>query len=72
MFLGIFIEALPFLLLGVLASAAIHLFVRAEWVHRLSPRSPLLGALTGAVLALAGLPALLVFGAGVAINLWVA
>jgi uncharacterized membrane protein YraQ (UPF0718 family) len=52
-FLGIFIEALPFLLAGVLASSAIHLFVSPEHVRRLSPRSPLLAALTGALLGLA-------------------
>jgi uncharacterized protein len=52
-FLGIFIEALPFLLAGVLTSSAIHLFVSPERVRRLSPRSPLLAALSGALLGLA-------------------
>src|SRR5688500_5216883 len=41
-FLGIFIEALPFLLAGVLASSAIHLFVPPSAIQRLSPRNPLL------------------------------
>jgi uncharacterized membrane protein YraQ (UPF0718 family) len=52
-FLGIFIEALPFLLAGVLVSSAIHLFVSAETVRRLSPRNPALAALVGALLGLA-------------------
>jgi uncharacterized membrane protein YraQ (UPF0718 family) len=52
-FLGIFIEALPFLLAGVIASSAIHLFVSPEQVRRLSPRSPLLAALAGSLLGLA-------------------
>jgi uncharacterized membrane protein YraQ (UPF0718 family) len=52
-FLGIFIEALPFLLAGVIASSAIHLFVSPERVRRLSPRSPVRAALLGALLGLA-------------------
>lgn len=55
-FLGIFIEALPFLLLGVLASAAIQLLVSPAWLRRLSPRSAPLAALTGATLGLFCLP----------------
>jgi uncharacterized membrane protein YraQ (UPF0718 family) len=51
-FLGIFIEALPFLLAGVLASAAIHVFVSPEHIQRLSPRSPLQAALLGSLLGL--------------------
>jgi uncharacterized protein len=51
-FLGIFIEALPFLLAGVLASAAIHVFVSAEHIQRLSPRSPVRAALLGTLLGL--------------------
>jgi hypothetical protein len=51
-FLGIFIEALPFLLAGVLASSAIQLFVSPEWVQRLSPRSPVPAALMGSVLGM--------------------
>lgn len=55
-FLGIFIEALPFLLLGVLASATIQLFLPAERVRRFSPRHPALAALAGATLGLTVLP----------------
>jgi uncharacterized protein len=52
-FLGIFIEALPFLVAGVIASSAIHLFVSIEWIRRVSPRSPVLAALSGSLLGLA-------------------
>lgn len=51
-FFGIFIEALPFLMAGVLVSSAIHLYVSAERIQRMSPRHPLLAALSGALLGL--------------------
>lgn len=52
-FLGIFIEAAPFLLLGTLASGFVEVFVRPDALARLIPRHPLLAALTGAALGLA-------------------
>lgn len=52
-FLGIFIEALPFLLLGVVASALIQLFVSEELIRRVAPRHPLLAPLFGGLLGLA-------------------
>ncbi len=52
-FLGIFIEALPFLVAGVFASSLIALFISDDQVRRLSPRSPVLAALAGALLGLA-------------------
>ncbi|MFV9505025.1 MAG: permease [Oscillochloridaceae bacterium umkhey_bin13] len=51
-FLGIFIEALPFLMAGVLLSSTIHLFVTPATIQRLSPRHPLLAALAGSLLGL--------------------
>jgi uncharacterized membrane protein YraQ (UPF0718 family) len=51
-FLSIVIEALLFLLAGVVASSVIHLFVSPERVRRLTPRSPVLAALVGAWLGL--------------------
>jgi hypothetical protein len=51
-FLGIFIEALPFLLAGTLASGLMEVFVSREWVLRLSPRNPCVGALAGTLLGL--------------------
>jgi len=44
-FLGIFIEALPFLLLGVIASALIQLFVSEDLIRRAAPRHAQRGAL---------------------------
>jgi hypothetical protein len=52
-FLGIFIEALPFLLAGVLVSSLLHLFVSPERLQHVTPRHPLLAALSGALLGLA-------------------
>lgn len=52
-FLGIFIEALPFLMAGVLVSSAIHLYLTPEQIQRYSPRNPLLAALSGSLLGLA-------------------
>jgi uncharacterized protein len=46
-FLGIFIEAAPFLLLGTLASGFVEVFVDREEMARWIPRNPLLGALAG-------------------------
>jgi uncharacterized protein len=46
-FLGIFIEAVPFLLLGSVVSGLIEVFIPREWILRLIPRHPLLAALGG-------------------------
>lgn len=52
-FLGIFIEAVPFLLAGALASGFVEVFVRPAALARLIPRQPVLAALAGAALGLA-------------------
>jgi uncharacterized membrane protein YraQ (UPF0718 family) len=49
-FLGIFIEAAPFLLLGTLASGLVEVFFRRETVQRFMPRNPFLGAVAGGLL----------------------
>jgi uncharacterized membrane protein YraQ (UPF0718 family) len=51
-FLGIFIEAVPFLLLGTLASGLVEVFFNQEELTRLIPRRPVLAALTGSLLGL--------------------
>ncbi len=51
-FLGIFIEAVPFLLLGTLASGMVEVFFDQEELARLLPRQPLLAALTGSLMGL--------------------
>jgi uncharacterized membrane protein YraQ (UPF0718 family) len=49
-FLGIFIEAAPFLLLGTLASGVVEVFFKKETLQRLMPRNRFLGALAGGLL----------------------
>ncbi len=51
-FLGIFIEAVPFLLLGTLASGLVEVFFDREELARILPRQPFLAALTGSLLGL--------------------
>ncbi len=51
-FLGIFIEAAPFLLLGSLASGLIAEFVTADDIARLFPRNRFAGAVVGALLGM--------------------
>lgn len=51
-FLGIFIEAAPFLLLGSLASGLIAEFVTADDIARLFPRNKFAGAVAGALLGM--------------------
>lgn len=51
-FLGIFIEAVPFLLLGTLASGLVEVFFDSEALARMLPGRGLSGALTGGLLGL--------------------
>ncbi len=51
-FLGIFIEAVPFLLLGTLASGMVEVFVDRDVIRRLVPASPVLGVLVGCFMGL--------------------
>lgn len=51
-FLGIFIEAAPFLLMGTLASGFVEVFVGRNTVMRLMPRGALAGALMGSMMGL--------------------
>jgi uncharacterized membrane protein YraQ (UPF0718 family) len=52
-FLGIFIEAVPFLLLGTLASGTVEVLVRRERLARLIPSNPVLSPMVGVALGLA-------------------
>ncbi|NDJ62447.1 MAG: permease [Chloroflexi bacterium] len=52
-FLGIFIEAVPFLLLGTVVSGLIDAFVRAEDIARIMPRNPAAATGMGAFLGFA-------------------
>ncbi len=51
-FLGIFIEAAPFLLFGTLASGIVEVFFSRDQLRRFIPKNPLLGALTGGLMGL--------------------
>lgn len=52
-FLGIFIEAVPFLLLGTLVSGLLEVFVRPEDIARFIPRQPVFATVTGALMGFA-------------------
>lgn len=52
-FLGIFIEAVPFLLAGSVVSGLIEVYLKRETLFRLIPRQPVLAALVGASMGLA-------------------
>jgi uncharacterized membrane protein YraQ (UPF0718 family) len=51
-FLGIFIEAVPFLLMGTLASGLVEVFLSQEWITRISPQRTLPAAVLGSLLGL--------------------
>ncbi len=51
-FLGIFIEAAPFLLLGTLGSGLVEVFFNKDDLRRFVPRHPLAGALVGSMMGL--------------------
>lgn len=51
-FLGIFIEAASFLVIGSLVSGFIGVYLNQQWLDRFVPRQPVLAALTGASLGL--------------------
>ena len=51
-FLGIFIEAIPFLLLGTLGSGFVEAFLDQSQIQRVIPRGRLTGALSGSLLGM--------------------
>jgi uncharacterized membrane protein YraQ (UPF0718 family) len=51
-FLGIFIEAIPFLLMGTLASGLVEVFLSQDWITRISPQRTLPAAFLGSLLGL--------------------
>jgi hypothetical protein len=52
-FLGIFIEAVPFLLIGTLVSGLIEAFVSADDIARWTPRNPILATVAGTFMGIA-------------------
>ncbi|PWW07506.1 hypothetical protein DFQ01_102404 [Paenibacillus cellulosilyticus] len=51
-FLSVVLEALPFMLLGVIVSALLQVFVSEQAIRRLAPRHAILGSIFGALLGL--------------------
>lgn len=51
-FFGIVLEALPFLLLGVLVAAILQVFVSNDLIHRIVPRNPILGVVVACFLGI--------------------
>ena len=49
-FLGIFIEAAPFLLLGTVASGIVEIFIKGNDLANLAPKNPVAGSLVGSLL----------------------
>lgn len=50
--LSVILQALPFILLGVLISSLIRFLVRDKWIARLAPQNDLLGVVLGSLLGL--------------------
>ncbi|WP_242975994.1 permease [Desulfosporosinus sp. FKB] len=50
--LSIILQALPFILIGVLASSIIRVLIREEWIARFSPSNSIAGVILGALLGL--------------------
>jgi uncharacterized membrane protein YraQ (UPF0718 family) len=51
-FLGIFYEAVPFLTIGALVSAGIHLFVDPAWLMAKIPQHPTMAAIAGSIIGI--------------------
>jgi len=49
-FLGIMVEAMPFVLLGVIASSFIRTYVSTDFLLRVIPKNPILAAFSGAMI----------------------
>ncbi|WP_010496478.1 permease [Paenibacillus elgii] len=52
LFISIILEALPFVLLGVLMSALLQMFVSEQTIRRLTPKNPVLGILFACVVGI--------------------
>ena len=52
MFISIIIEALPFILIGVLVSAILQVFVTDQMIQRFIPKNPILGIIAASVLGI--------------------
>ncbi|MGC4019776.1 MAG: permease [Muricomes sp.] len=48
-FMGVFLQGVPFLILGVLLSSAIQIFIPKGWLEKVFPKNPFGGMVTGVV-----------------------
>ncbi len=49
LFMGVFLQAVPFLVIGVLLSSAIQVFLPKGWMEKFFPKSPFIGMATGLI-----------------------
>ena len=52
MFISILLEAMPFLLLGVVASSIMQVLIPETWIRRIIPRNPVLGVLIACLIGI--------------------
>ena len=52
MLISIFLEAMPFLLLGVIVSSFMHVFIPESWFRKWIPKNPILGVLFACLLGI--------------------
>lgn len=52
MFISIILEAVPFILLGVLVSSFMQIFISEKWIRRIIPQNPLIGILIACLLGI--------------------
>jgi len=52
MFISIILEAMPFILIGVLISALLQVFVKDHTIRRMIPKNPFLGIITASILGI--------------------
>lgn len=52
MLVSILLEALPFLLLGILVSSIMQVFIPETWIRKIIPRNPFLGVLVASLLGI--------------------
>jgi len=51
-FLSLFLEAFPFILLGTILSSIVHIFISEETIHKFMPKNIVLGVISVAFLGL--------------------
>lgn len=52
MFISILLEALPFLLLGIVVSSVMQVFIPESWIRKIIPKHPVLGVLVASMMGM--------------------